>query len=172
MARCRNTLTVPHSSPGNLVFCCQRSPRNSTESAPISSYLLKMKDFSMLAPYTYTIKVVEMVQDRHVAQVSPRWGRQIQVVKKVARTWLPSVGFRPRFLAVSLQATWVINPAVGCDYFTPGPQLPSQPLRRLLPVSLLGEQRHYGCEQFAQDLPDSVTTSSWTQALLCVSPAC
>ena len=38
---------------------------------------------------------------------------------KVAHTRLPSVGFRSwsRFLAVSLQATWVINPAVGCHYF-------------------------------------------------------
>ena len=36
-------------------------------------------------------------------------------------------------------------------YFPPGPQLPSQPLRGLLPVSLLGEQRHDGCEQFAWD---------------------
>jgi len=32
-----------------------------------------------------------------------------------------------------------------------GLQLPSQPLRELLPVSLLGEQRHDGCEQFAKD---------------------
>ena len=39
-----------------------------------------------------------------------------------------------RFLAVSLQVTWVINPAVGCHYFPRGPQLPSQPLRGLLPV--------------------------------------
>jgi len=30
----------------------------------------------------------------------------------------------------------------------PGPQLPSQPLRGLLPILLLGEQRHDGCEQF------------------------
>ena len=44
-------------------------------------------------------------------------------------------------LAVSLQVTWVINPAVGCHCFPPGPQLPWQPLRGLLPVSLLGEQR-------------------------------
>ena len=51
--------------------------------------------------------------------------------------------------AVSLQVTWVINPAVGCHYFPPGLQLPSQPLRGLLPVSLLGEQKHDGCEQFA-----------------------
>ena len=29
------------------------------------------------------------------------------------------------------------------------PAVPSQPLGGLLPVSLLGEQRHGGCEQFA-----------------------
>ena len=71
---------------------------------------------------------------------------------KVARTRLPSVWFRSwsRFLAVSLKVTWVINPAVGCHYFPPGLQLPSQPLLRgLLPISVLGEQRHDGFEQFA-----------------------
>ena len=70
---------------------------------------------------------------------------------KVAYTRLPSVGFQSwsRFLAVSLQVMWVINPAVDCHYCL---QLPSQPLRGLLlPVLLLGEQRHNGCEQFAQD---------------------
>jgi len=36
----------------------------------------------------------------------------------------------------------------------PGPQLPSQPLRGLLPVSLLGEQRHNGC---VNSLPKTVT---------------
>ena len=41
------------------------------------------------------------------------------------------------------------NPAVGCHYFPSGLQLPSQPLRGLLPISLVGEQRHDGCEQFA-----------------------
>ena len=44
-----------------------------------------------------------------------------------------------RSLAVSLHVTRVINPTVGCHYFPPGLQLPSQPLRGLLPVSLLGE---------------------------------
>ena len=34
-------------------------------------------------------------------------------------------------------------------YFPSGPQLPPQPLRGLLPVLLLGAQRHDGCEQFA-----------------------
>jgi len=49
----------------------------------------------------------------------------------VAHTRLPSVGFRSwsRFLAVSLQVTWVINPAVGCHYFPPGVQLPLKPLK-------------------------------------------
>jgi len=41
------------------------------------------------------------------------------------------------------------NPTVGCHYFPPGLQLPPQPLRGLLPILLLGEQRHDGCEQFA-----------------------
>ena len=69
---------------------------------------------------------------------------------KVAHTRLPSVGFRSwsRFLAVSLQVTWIISPTVGCHYFPPGLQLPPQPLRGLLPILLLGEQRHNGREQF------------------------
>jgi len=70
---------------------------------------------------------------------------------EVAHTRLQSVRFQSwsRFLAASLQVTWVINPAVGCHYFSPGLQLPSQPLRGLLPISLLGEQSHDVCEQFA-----------------------
>ena len=69
---------------------------------------------------------------------------------KVAHARLPSVGFRSwsRFMAASLQMTWVINLTVGCHYFPPGLQFPPQPLRGLLPISLLGEQRHNGCEQF------------------------
>ena len=61
------------------------------------------------------------------------------------------VGYRSwsRFFAVSLQVTRVINPAVGCLHFSPGPQSPSQALRGLLPISLLGERWHDGCEQFA-----------------------
>jgi len=96
-------------------------------------------------------------------------------LKKVAHTRLPSVGFRSwsRFFAVSLPVMWVINPAAGCHYFPPGLQLLPQPLRGLLPILLLGEQRHNGCEQFAyiRLLPDSVTTAIWTLALLRLSPA-
>ena len=41
------------------------------------------------------------------------------------------------------------NPTVGCHYFPSGLQLPPQPLRGMLPIFLLGEQRHNGCKQFA-----------------------
>ena len=76
--------------------------------------------------------------------------------KKVAHTRLPSVGFWSwsRFLTVSLQVTWVMNPTVGCHYFPPGPQFPPQPLRGLLPILLFGEQRHN-----VWLLPDSVAAT-------------
>jgi len=56
---------------------------------------------------------------------------------------IPVLGSQPAYV------TSVINPAVGCHYFPPGLQLPPQPLRGLLPILLLGEQRHNGCKQFA-----------------------
>jgi len=40
---------------------------------------------------------------------------------------------------------------LACHYFPPDPQLPPQPLRGLIPILLLGEQGHDGCEQFAWD---------------------
>jgi len=88
----------------------------------------------------------------------PRAGLAQATAKKVPHTWLPSVGFQSWswFLAVSLQVTWVINPAVGCHYFLPGPQLPAQPLIGLLPVLLLGEQRNDRC-MGVNSLPKTVT---------------
>ena len=88
---------------------------------------------------------------------------------KVAHTRLPSVGFRSwsQFLAVSLQVVWVINPAVGCHYFPPGLQLPPQPLRGLLPVLLLGEQRHDGCQQFALDCYPTASRLRFEPGLFC-----
>ena len=57
---------------------------------------------------------------------------------KVAHMWLPSIGSQSwyQFLGVSLQMMWLwaINLVAGCHYFPPGPQLPSQPLRGLLPI--------------------------------------
>ena len=76
--------------------------------------------------------------DRHQESQAANSRDQIES-KKVAHTRLPSVGFWSwsRFLAVSLQAAWDINPAVGCNYLPPGLQLPSQPLTGLLPILLL-----------------------------------
>jgi len=94
---------------------------------------------------------------------------------KVARTRLPNVGFLswPRFLAVSLQVTWAINPAVGCHYFLPGPRLPWQPLRGLLPVFNAWRIEHtqWVWTVCLRQLPDSVAAAIWTQALLRLNPA-
>ena len=90
-------------------------------------------------------------EEDHTAS-RPRWFVSYSLDgKKGSPYWLLNVGFRSwsRFLAVSLQVMWVINPLVGCHYFPPGLQLPPQPLRGLLPILLLGGQRHNGCEQFA-----------------------
>ena len=75
---------------------------------------------------------------------------------KVAHTRLLSIGFRSWswFLAVSLQVTRDINLAVGCHYFQPGPQLPSQPFTGLLPILLLGE---HGGMIGVKSLPKTVT---------------
>ena len=54
------------------------------------------------------------------------------------------------------------NPAVGCHYFLPGLQLPSQHLRGLLPVHCLVNRGTMG----VNSLPKTVT-----QALLRLSPA-
>ena len=85
------------------------------------------------------------------AAASDRRSSNDNKAKKLAHTRLLNVGFRswPQFLAVSLQVTWVINPPVNCHYFPSGLQLPSQPLRKLLPILLHGEQKHDGHEQFA-----------------------
>ena len=64
------------------------------------------------------------------------------ITERTVPEMIPVLGSQP-------EVTWVINPAVGCHYFSPGPQLPSRPLRGLLPILLFGEQRRDGCEQFA-----------------------
>ena len=80
------------------------------------------------------------------------WTKRVKRYLKVDHTRLLSVGFRSwsRFLAVSLQVTWVIYPAVGCRYFPPGLQLPPQPLRGLLPVSLIGDRGTMGVSSLSK----------------------
>jgi len=77
---------------------------------------------------------------------------------KVAHTRLPSVGFGADPGSCSQPAGNVSHKPggrtdshlfTGTHYFLPGLQLPSQPLTGLLPISLHGEQKHDGCEQFA-----------------------
>ena len=69
-------------------------------------------------------------------------GSPYSITERRVPELIPVCGSQP-------EVTWVINPTVGCHYFLPGLRLPPQPLRGLLPVLLLGEQRHNGCEQFA-----------------------
>ena len=122
----------PHTSLSNC-------PNKQSDSDPIPTWLLKERSSVLVSTITNNVNL------------SLTSGQSRPLIKKVAHTRLPSEGSRSwsRFLAVSLQVTWVINPAVGCHYFPPGLQLPSQPLRGLLPISLLGKQSHDVCEQFA-----------------------
>ena len=85
----------------------------------------------------------------------------IQVKKvKVAHTRLQSVGFRSwsRFLAVSLQVMWVVNPAVDCHYFLPGLQLP--------PTSFAAwwTEAQWVWTVCLKLLPESIAATIWTQA--------
>jgi len=122
----------------------------------MSALRKQQKSLSLLRPTCISVNPLPT----HLIFALPSVTRHMWLVKKdvcprkkvkVAHTRLPSVGFRSWswFLAVSLPVMWVINPAVGCHYFPPGLQLPPQPLRGLLPILLLGKQRHNWCEQFA-----------------------
>ena len=72
---------------------------------------------------------------------------------KVTHSRLSSVGFRgwSRLLQSACRWRESYTRSIGCHYFPPGPQLPSQPLRGLVPALLLGKHRHNKREQFAQD---------------------
>jgi len=144
-----------------VIYKCNRADRLPAKNSVLITVTVSASVITMLTVWANNRRHVAMWPDKdrlkaclqififfiyHVCRK-----QQNNVKLKVVHTRLPSVGFRSwsRFLAVSLQVTWVINPAVGCHYFPPRLQLPPQPLRGLLPVSLLGEQKHNGCEQFA-----------------------
>jgi len=92
---------------------------------------------------------------------------------KVAHTRLPSLWFRSwtQFLTVSLQVTQVINLVVGCHYFPPGLQLLPQPLRAVTNFAAWLTEAWWVWTVCLRLLPDSVATSIWIRALLCLSPA-
>ena len=71
-------------------------------------------------------------------------GRPYSITERMVPELIPVLGSQP-----AGDVSHSLNPPVDCHYFPPGPQLPPQPLRGLLPVLLVGEQRHNGCEQFA-----------------------
>jgi len=71
---------------------------------------------------------------------------------KVAHTRLPPERRVPELIPVlgSQPAGDVSHkPGVRLPLLSAGLRLPLKPLRGLLPISLLDEQRHNGCEQFA-----------------------
>jgi len=85
------------------------------------------------------------------------------------RLTLPFLGCKKRLPIYSITERRVpeLIPVLGsqpaddvkrCHYFPPGLPLPSQLLRGLLPILLLGEQRHDGCEQLRL-LLDSVAAA-------------
>jgi len=53
------------------------------------------------------------------------------------------------FAVYDVQTTRPVFTAIALISDREGPQLPLQPLRGLLAILPLGEQRHNGCEQFA-----------------------
>ena len=99
---------------------------------------------------------------------------KISYDKKAASTRLPSVRFRSwsRFLTVSLQVTWVINPTVGCHYFPPGPAVTPATLKRAATsFAAWWTEARWVWTVCLRLLPDSVAAAIWTQALLRLSPA-
>ena len=82
------------------------------------------------------------------------WAQWVKKVK-VAHTQLSSAGFRSwsRFLAVSLQATWVINLVVGCHYFRQACSYPCNPEEDCCQFCCLVNTDRMG----ANSLPKTVT---------------
>jgi len=73
----------------------------------------------------------------------------------------------------SLQVTWVINPAVGCNYFPqPRPAFTVATLKRAATsFAAWWTEAWWVSAVCLRLLPDSVAAAIWTQALLRLSPA-
>ena len=87
----------------------------------------------------YTTMWTSIIQVTHACKKCK--GSEYSIVERRVPELILVLGSQP--------AGDVINAVVGCHYFPPGLQLRPQPLRGLLPILLLVEQRHDGCEQFA-----------------------
>ena len=113
---------------------------------------LRFQDLQSL-PYLTHYKLGEKLpaeSDKKVmAKISK--GSPYSITEHRVPELIPVLGSQPAgfLLPFCGEIKLCINPAVGCRYFPPGLLLPPQPLRGLLPISLLGEQRHNGCELLA-----------------------
>ena len=104
------------------------------------------------------------------------WGHLKKMGKKVkiAHTRLPSMGFRSwfLFLAVSLQVTQVINPGGRLRLLSAGPVVTLATLMKAATnFAAWWTEARWVWTVCLRLLPDSVTTVTWTQALLHLSPA-
>ena len=94
---------------------------------------------------------------------------------KVAYIRLPSIGFWSwsRFMAVNLQVTWVINPAVGWHYFSARPAVTPTTLKRAATsFAAWWTEAQWVWTVCLRLLPDSIVAAIWTRALPRLSPAC
>ena len=93
------------------------------------------------------------------------------VVKKVARTRLPSIEFRSwsQFLAVSLQVSWVSG---RLSLLSARLAVTPTTLKRAATIfAAWWTEAWWVWTVCLRLLPDSVAAAIWTQALLCLSPA-
>jgi len=90
-------------------------------------------------------------------------GSPYSITERMVRELIPVLGSQPA-------GDVSHKPGGRLPLLSARPAVTPQPLRGLLPILLLGEQRHNGCEQFAYN-SDSVLAAIRTRALLRLSPA-
>jgi len=91
---------------------------------------------------------------------------------KVAHTRLPSVGSWSRFLAVSLQVTW-LKPGSRLPLLSARPEVTSTTLKRAATnFAAWWTEAQWVWPVWLRLLPDSVVTAIWTRAILRLSAAC
>jgi len=99
---------------------------------------------SFLAGLLPTSSLVSVSALRYLPWFDPKGKKGKGSPYSITERWVPEL-----IPVLYSQPAGDVSHKPGCHYFTPGLQLPPQPLRGLLPILLLGEQRHNGCQQFA-----------------------
>jgi len=118
-------------------------------------------------PYTFfydDVSSLSTVHGRRTSKVKAR-GSPYSITERRVRSW-------SRFLAVSLQVMWVINPAVGCPLLSARPAVTPAALKRAATnFAAWWTDIQWVWTVCLRLLPDSVATAIWTRALLRLSPA-